>query len=78
MVHIGDPGLDEILGSPYVLVGMMDQLVEGLQSRRERWGISYYTVQEPFMDALAPVVARRGIPPAPDVPCGFFHPTNVL
>jgi hypothetical protein len=57
---------------------MVDQLVEELQSRRERWGISYYIVQEPFMAALAPVVARRGIPPAPDVPSGFFHPANFL
>jgi hypothetical protein len=48
----------EILESPYVLVGTVDQQVEDLEQRRERWGISYYVVFEPAMDALAPVVAR--------------------
>jgi probable F420-dependent oxidoreductase len=49
---------DEILESPYVLIGTIDQIVEDLQTRRARWGISYYVVQEPFLDAFAPVVAR--------------------
>ena len=48
----------EILASPYVLIGTIDQIVEDLQVRRERWGISYYVVQEPFLDTFAPVVAR--------------------
>ncbi len=49
---------DEILQSPYVLIGTVDQMVEDLQAYRDRWGISYYVVHEPFMDAFAPVVAR--------------------
>jgi probable F420-dependent oxidoreductase len=49
---------DEILQSPYVLIGTIDQIVEDLQARGERWGISYYVVQEPYLDAFAPVVAR--------------------
>jgi probable F420-dependent oxidoreductase len=49
---------DEILDSPYVLVGTVDQMVEALWARRERWGISYVTTHEPFMAALAPIVAR--------------------
>ncbi len=49
---------DEILQSPYVLIGTIDQLVEDLQARRARWGISYYVVFEPYLDAFAPVVAR--------------------
>jgi probable F420-dependent oxidoreductase len=49
---------DEILGSPYLLIGTVDQMVEDLQARRARWGISYYVVHEPYTDALAPVVAR--------------------
>ena len=48
---------DEILESPYVLVGSIAQMIEDLQRRRERWGISYYVTHEPYMDALAPVVA---------------------
>jgi probable F420-dependent oxidoreductase len=49
---------DEILQSPYVLIGTVDQMVEDLQARRERWGISYYVIFEPYLDAFAPVVAR--------------------
>jgi len=49
---------DEILASPYALVGTVDQMVDDLRGRRERWGISYIMTHEPFMDALAPVVAR--------------------
>jgi probable F420-dependent oxidoreductase len=49
---------DEVLASPYVLIGTVDEIVADLQARRERWGISYYVVQEPYLDALAPVVAR--------------------
>jgi probable F420-dependent oxidoreductase len=49
---------DEILASPYALVGAVDQMVDDLRARRERWSISYVMTHEPFMDALAPVVAR--------------------
>jgi probable F420-dependent oxidoreductase len=49
---------EEILESPYALVGTVDRIVEDLQARRERWGISYVATHEAFMDALAPMVAR--------------------
>jgi probable F420-dependent oxidoreductase len=54
------PGLsaDTILEAPYVLIGTVDELVEDLEARRHRWGISYYAVFEPFMEAFAPVIAR--------------------
>ncbi len=49
---------EEILQSPYVLIGTIDQLIEQLLARRARWGISYYVIFEPYVDAFAPVVAR--------------------
>src|SRR2546428_4470800 len=49
---------EEILQCPYVLIGTVDQMVEDLQAHRERWGISYYVIFEPYVDAFAPVVAR--------------------
>ena len=49
---------EEILQSPYVLLGTVDQLVEDLQARREHWGISSYVIFEPYVDAFAPIVAR--------------------
>ena len=50
--------VEEILQSPYALIGTVDHLVEELRRRRDRWGISYYVIFEPYMDAFAPVVAR--------------------
>ncbi len=49
---------DDVLASPYALVGTVDQMVEDLIARRERWGISYVITHESYMDALAPLVAR--------------------
>jgi probable F420-dependent oxidoreductase len=49
---------DEILGSPQVLIGSTDEMVERLRERRERFGFSYIVVMEPNMEKLAPVVAR--------------------
>jgi probable F420-dependent oxidoreductase len=50
--------VDDILQSPYTLIGTIDELVEDLQARRARWGISYYLIHEPYLDTLAPIVAR--------------------
>ncbi|HJU20094.1 MAG TPA: hypothetical protein VJ770_26880, partial [Stellaceae bacterium] len=49
---------DAILEAPYVLIGSVEQIIEYLQACCERWGISSYTVQEPFMEPFAPVVAQ--------------------
>ena len=49
---------EEILESLYVLIGTVDKLIEDLHARRERWGISYYVIFEPYVDAFAPIVAR--------------------
>jgi len=56
--HSTQLSVEEILQSPYALVGTVDQLVEDLQARRMRWGLSYFVTHEPYVDALAPVVAR--------------------
>ena len=54
------PGVtaEYILANPYLLIGTVEQLVEQVQQRRERYGISYLVVGEEYMEALAPVVAR--------------------
>jgi probable F420-dependent oxidoreductase len=48
-------GVEDLGGTPYLLVGTVDTMVEQLQAARERWGFSYVTVRD---EALAPVVAR--------------------
>jgi probable F420-dependent oxidoreductase len=50
--------VEEILEAPYVLIGTVDEMVDALEARRARWGISYFVTFEPYLDALAPVVAR--------------------
>ncbi|HET8842204.1 MAG TPA: LLM class F420-dependent oxidoreductase [Ktedonobacteraceae bacterium] len=49
---------DTILQAPYLLLGSVDQICEDLLARRERYGISYISVFEPGLEALAPVIAR--------------------
>jgi probable F420-dependent oxidoreductase len=49
---------DEILQSPYVLIGTVNQIVEDLLARRERWGFSSYVIFEHYVDAFAPILAR--------------------
>jgi probable F420-dependent oxidoreductase len=48
----------ELLDSPHVLLGSVDQMAETLQRRRERFGISYVVVPQSSYEALAPVVRR--------------------
>lgn len=50
--------VDDILASPYVLIGTGDEIVEDIVARRERWGFTNYTIHEPYLDDFAPVVAR--------------------
>jgi probable F420-dependent oxidoreductase len=45
-------------GTPLALVGTHDQIAETLQQRRERFGVSYITVQDVAMDDFGPVVER--------------------
>jgi len=50
--------VEEILEAPYVLIGTVDEMVEALHARRDRWGISYFGTFEPYLETLAPIVAR--------------------
>ena len=50
--------MEEILESPFALIGTVDQIVERLHARRERWGFFSYVVFERDAETFAPVVAR--------------------
>ena len=50
--------VEDILDTPYLLIGTVDEMAAALRARREHWGISYVVTHEPFRDALAPVVAQ--------------------
>jgi probable F420-dependent oxidoreductase len=49
---------EQVLEMPSVLIGSVEQMVERLYQRRERYGFSYYIVTDQSMHALAPVVAQ--------------------
>ena len=51
--------VDEVLASPHVLIGSVDQMVQTLEVRRDRYGVSNITLGVyPALDAFAPVVER--------------------
>ncbi|MET8472904.1 LLM class F420-dependent oxidoreductase [Streptomyces sp. NPDC006422] len=47
----------QVLDSPLLLVGTVDEITEQLLERRERFGFSYITVLEPSMEAFGEVIA---------------------
>lgn len=50
--------VEDLLASPYVLVGSEDEIVEKLQRLRETSRVNYVTMRTTVMDAFAPIVAR--------------------
>jgi probable F420-dependent oxidoreductase len=50
--------VEDVLASPVVLVGTVDEILTRLRERRDRWGYSYYTIQQPVTEEFAAVVAR--------------------
>ncbi len=50
--------VDQILQSPYYLIGTLDAIVAKLLEQRDRHGISYISVFPSDTNTLAPVVAR--------------------
>lgn len=47
-----------VLESPLFLIGTVDEIVEKLHQRRERWGYSYYTILQESAEQFAPVLER--------------------
>jgi probable F420-dependent oxidoreductase len=47
---------DEVLETPFLLLGTVPEIAAQLRERRERFGFSYLTVHAPSMAALAPVI----------------------
>lgn len=50
-------GTDEFATHPHAFFGSVDQICETLEERRERYGFSYVTVAQRYMEEFAPVVA---------------------
>lgn len=50
--------VDELLHTPFVLIGTIEEMAEQVLRNRERYGFTYYTVHEPYMDTFAPVIEK--------------------
>lgn len=48
---------EEILGSPFLLIGTEEEIREELRAHRERFGFSYFTVFEKDYETLAPIAS---------------------
>jgi probable F420-dependent oxidoreductase len=63
-VRFGTFSAEQVLDSPFVLIGTHAQMAEALRERSERFGVSYWTVfarrpgSEQTLETLAPVIAR--------------------
>ena len=61
-----DLTLEQVLDLPVMLVGTLDEITAKVRALRDRYGFSYLTVLEPYMEAFAPVMAElRRNPLAP-------------
>jgi probable F420-dependent oxidoreductase len=50
--------LHDVLAMPAVFLGPVERVVELMQERRERYGVSYYIIDDEEMETVAPVVQR--------------------
>lgn len=48
----------EILTSPFLFVGTIEQMAEQVLTNRDRYGFTHYTVHGPYADTFAPVIAH--------------------
>ena len=46
---------DEVLASPHFLVGTVEEMADDLERRRQRWGISYWTLSVGSVSGIAAV-----------------------
>jgi probable F420-dependent oxidoreductase len=56
--HRFGAAVDDVLDAPVMLFGTIDEMVERLLARRERWSLSYFVVQSSVARDFAAVVAR--------------------
>jgi probable F420-dependent oxidoreductase len=48
--------VDAVLETPFLLFGTVEEMAEQLVRNRNRYGFSYITVHEPYLEAFAPVI----------------------
>jgi probable F420-dependent oxidoreductase len=53
----GGLSAEDVLATPYLLIGTEESIVESLLERRDRWGFSHYTVRPTALPTFGSVVA---------------------
>jgi probable F420-dependent oxidoreductase len=53
-----DCSADDLLGSPFCLLGRVDEVADQLLRTRDELGFSYFTISQRHMEQMAPVVER--------------------
>ncbi len=56
--HLRSLTVDDVLATPYLLVGTRKGLIERLVAQRERWGFSHYTVRSDALGQIEPIIAE--------------------
>jgi probable F420-dependent oxidoreductase len=51
-------GEDDVLDSPHIAIGSIEQIVEQFEIARERWGFAYLEVSSTDAEAVAPILER--------------------
>jgi hypothetical protein len=51
-------GAERVFEMSSIFIGSGDLIVDEMQGRRERYGISYYVLRDRSMEMVAPIVAR--------------------
>ncbi|MGC9496840.1 LLM class F420-dependent oxidoreductase [Streptomyces sp. WG7] len=60
--HVPHLTADQVLELPIFLAGTLEQITAQVRAQRERYGFTYLTVLEPYMEVFAPVMrALRGV-----------------
>ena len=58
LANVDQVSEDDVLDSPHVAIGSVDQIVEQLEMARERWGFNYLEVSSTDAEAVAPLMER--------------------
>lgn len=51
-------GAEAVFEMPSIFIGSVDQIVDEMRGRRERYGISYCVLRDRSMEMVAPILAR--------------------
>ncbi|MEV2250833.1 LLM class F420-dependent oxidoreductase [Streptomyces sp. NPDC050147] len=50
--------VEDALQTPYLLIGTVDEIAEQLVANREKYGFSYITVHQPYIETFAPIIEK--------------------